>query len=194
MQKRINEEIFNLGIPDMTVPALNWLNSNLDGGEQLFEWGAGASTFWFANRVAQVYSAEYFEAFYYYLKEYAESKGYENVDLILAKPDVIPQEGYIAKYSSAAGQSFKRFCLSIENYPSGSFDVVVIDGRARTKCLDLAMRAVKRGGLIIFDDTERVEYRASLNKYISSFDFIKDFKGEKATTGKMSQTSIARVS
>jgi predicted O-methyltransferase YrrM len=178
----------------MTVPALNWLNSNLDGGEQLFEWGSGASTFWFANRVAQVYSAEYFEAFYYYIKEYAESKGYENVDLILAKPDVIPQEGYIAKYSSAAGQSFKRFCLSIENYPSSSFDVVVIDGRARTRCLDLAMRAVKRGGLIIFDDTERVEYRASLNKYISSFAFIKDFKGEKATTGKISQTSIARVS
>lgn len=191
--KRINYEMFELGVPDMTTEAITWLDANISSSDTIFEWGSGASTFWLANKCNHIYSAEYFKAFYYYLKEQKEDYLYDNITLLLREPDAVKDSRYIAKYSSAAGLSFKNFCHSIEDYPSRSFDCVVVDGRVRAQCIHLAMKSVKRGGILVVDDTDRVEYSTPLTEYLPRFERVWHFKGKKATTGRVSQTTIARI-
>lgn len=189
----IDKELFNLGVPDMTITAVNWMNENLTEDDLVFEWGSGASTFWFAKRAKHVYSVEYYSSFFYYIKEYKLDTDCENITLSLRAPDSKIVEGYIAKYSQFADSSFYNFCHAIEDYPSRIFDWVIIDGRVRKKCLELAIKNTKRGGIIILDDTDLVEYSSAINPYLSDIEDIIDFKGQKATTGRMSQTTVIKL-
>jgi hypothetical protein len=43
------------------------------------------------------------------------------------------------------------------------FDLVIVDGRARVACLAHALDRVRPGGLVLFDDAQRAEYRAALD-------------------------------
>jgi hypothetical protein len=45
---------------------------------------------------------------------------------------------------------------------SGPFDLIVIDGRARSACLSLAPAHLAAGGLVLFDDTHRARYRPAI--------------------------------
>src|SRR5690606_2632205 len=51
--------------------------------------------------------------------------------------------------------SFQRYVESVHDYPPGSFDVIVVDGRARNACLRAARKHVKPGGLIVLDNSDR---------------------------------------
>lgn len=191
--KRINETIFNLGIPDMTGDAITFINQNLKQSDQCFEWGAGASTFWIAQRCKHIYSSEYFEQFYYYLREQQLQRSIDNISLKFVPADSTPHEGYIAQYSSAKGQSYKAFAHSIEDFGTAIFDWIFIDGRARSACLDVAMSVAKPGSWIVFDDTERVPYSQAILSYSPRFERVWSFPGPKATTGRHSETTVARL-
>jgi len=156
IQKRIDYALLDTNLPAMTDTSIAFLEKRLNNSHVVFEWGSGASTFWFANRCNTVWSVEYFKDFYEVLVERAEE--YSNINLFLKEPDNKPQEGYIAKHSSASGKSFKNFAHAIDVFRDQYFDVIVIDGRVRNRCLDLAIPKLKEGGFIIYDDTNRDAY------------------------------------
>ena len=190
--KRVNEEILSMDIPDMTEPAIDWLNNNIKDHWNIFEWGSGASTLWFANRCNKIWSVEYFKEFYLRLLTYFEDKEVENVNLEYVAPDGAKDPEYIAKFSSAKGYSFKAFALSINKYPDEMFDMIVVDGRARNKCLHLAIPKLRSGGIIVYDDTDRLEYKREIYTVNNVFSEIISFPGKKLTTGKDSETTILR--
>jgi predicted O-methyltransferase YrrM len=43
-----------------------------------------------------------------------------------------------------------------------TFDVALVDGRARTHCLRKAFRLVRPGGVVILHDAQREEYHATV--------------------------------
>ena len=51
--------------------------------------------------------------------------------------------------------------------PKG-FDVIIIDGRYRRRCLLTAFEVLAPGGVVILHDAERIHYHSSLENYISS--------------------------
>jgi len=48
---------------------------------------------------------------------------------------------------------------------SGEFDLIVIDGRARDACFEVALERLAPGGMILFDNTNRRRYRRVLARY-----------------------------
>jgi predicted O-methyltransferase YrrM len=48
---------------------------------------------------------------------------------------------------------FDEYISAINNFEAESFDVIVIDGICRKECASLAAEKVKRGGIIVLDDT-----------------------------------------
>lgn len=53
---------------------------------------------------------------------------------------------------------FDAYACALLDYPSGYFDIIVIDGMARVLTTWLAARQLASDGLIIFDNSDRVEY------------------------------------
>jgi len=56
------------------------------------------------------------------------------------------------------------YCRTAAEYP-GHFDIIVIDGRDRVNCAFHAVGALAAGGIIVWDDTDREEYRKGLRAF-----------------------------
>jgi hypothetical protein len=124
-----------------------------------FEYGAGASTFWLARRVAEVHSVEHDRAFAASLGPALAGYPAASLHIVPAVPTSHPavpsaKEGH-------RGLDFADYVAAIDEVP-GAFDLIVIDGRAREACLAVAIGRLAYGGLIVFDNSLRSRYRAAI--------------------------------
>lgn len=60
------------------------------------------------------------------------------------------------------GMTFYSYASKIDHYDDNSFDLVMVDGRARNACLWHARRKVKPGGYLVLDNAEREGYSAAI--------------------------------
>lgn len=128
------------GIPWITYPCMDFLETKISKEMRVFEWGCGGSTEWWASKVSQIISVEHNQEWY---KKTTEKLA--DVDENLIKVNFIKLE-YNGEYSSF-----------IKNYTK-YFDIIVIDGRDRINCVKNALFAIKDDGIIIWDNSERQEY------------------------------------
>jgi hypothetical protein len=189
MSIKIDHSRFDSSLPDMAEPALKWINENIRPSETLFEWGSGGSTFWFADRVKELYSVEHSLPFFSYVKEHYLYENYDNINMLFAPEDAQAHSKYKDYYDE---RSYKRYCESILAYPSRSFDWVIINGKARTVCLELAFSVIKYGGIIVVNDTDKIEYGTAVSKYRSKAIEVFDFKGFKMPFMRQGHTTIMR--
>jgi len=131
-------------IPWITYPAMEFLKSRLNKNMEVFEYGCGNSTLWFAKRVKYVISCEYNNTWF---KKINELKT-KNVTLVFKELE------YDGDYSK-----------EILNY-SNRFDIIVIDGRDRVRCVKNSLNALKENGIIVWDDSNRKDYK-------DGYDFLK---------------------
>ncbi len=73
-----------------------------------------------------------------------------------------------ARYRSVAPYSeyldFQNYVTQIDAFPDSTFDIVLVDGRARPACLIHALPKVRRGGLLILDNAERPHYQQAIRQ------------------------------
>jgi predicted O-methyltransferase YrrM len=131
--------------PWMVAAAVARLDGLLQPDWELFEFGSGRSTAWFAARVGRVVSVEHDPAWHSQVVSLLEQARIANVDLRLVELDSFPAQ--------------------MEGFPASSFDVVVVDGwdmeepRARrVPCVEAAAPKVRPGGYLVLDDSERPAY------------------------------------
>lgn len=128
-------------VPWYTYPAIRFLEARVQPHFRVFEFGAGNSTRWWAERVASVRAVEHDSGWVARLK---------------------PQLNGIAQLDHCP--------LESEKYPvpeGGPYHVIVIDGRRRTECAKSSIGALTEDGVIIWDNSERERYsegRALLNQ------------------------------
>jgi len=103
----------------------------------VLEFGAGMSTVWFAQRSAFVLSIESNTDWYAQVTKMLTVRDLHNVDLRLRTD----QKGYLAV--------------------KGSFDLVMIDGAWRDRCVDIAMRHVRPNGFVYLDNVDAARGRAA---------------------------------
>ena len=108
---------------------------------RVFEYGLGQSTLWWAERVKEVVTVEHDPR---WIDAYADLP--ENVTL--------HHYQYNSGYEETPLKSKKKF------------DIIVIDGMNRPACLPHAIKALKRGGLLIWDDSHYARYQSHLQKLI----------------------------
>jgi len=167
-------------MPWLTFPAISLIENFLEPSMRVFEYGSGGSTLFFARRVREVVSIEHEGEWYDKLKRRLENEGIENctVHHILPSPnqdadgrDPSDPDGYVSSNDQYSGKSFREYVTKIEDYPDHSFDVVVVDGRARSSCFKHAISKVRAGGLLVFDNTGRDRYHRSMTLAPDHFKF-----------------------
>lgn len=182
--------------PWITYPAIDFLKSIIEPNMIVFEYGSGGSTFYFADYARHVISIEHDEMWYYIVKDKIENEKIRNVEYFLVKPvranmSLINtnESTYDSQDENFIGYSFESYVKTIDNYPDKYFDMIIVDGRSRTSCIDHSINKIKPGGYLIVDNSER-EY------YLKPFKFDKknwkrnDFGGPVPFTYDFSRTTI----
>jgi len=160
------EAMIRLDVPWWTYCAIDRVEGFLRRrpGARVFEYGSGASTIWLSRRAGHVTSIEHHADWYARMQEALTMRPEgATVDLRLVAPDAAPDPDalYRSAKAGAAGRSFAAYARSIDE-AGGRFDLVVVDGRARPACLQHALGRLAPDGLIVFDNSNRGRYRASL--------------------------------
>ncbi len=137
--------------PWITESANEWLSGfiNNNRGLKIAEFGSGASTVWFLNQknVDYLLSVEH------------DAGWYKSVALRLSKPhDYFHHNWNLSmtafNYDLCERPYNKRIKLCNDEY----FDFILIDGRDRVKCIASAIPKLKKGGVLMLDNSERIEY------------------------------------
>jgi predicted O-methyltransferase YrrM len=127
--------------PWLTEDANKILTELVNKGKNLsvFEFGSGASTIWFSKQ--------------------------ENVNVVISVEhdmDWWNQVGLIRNKDKAI--------IHLENQPYnhlidryGLFDIILVDGRNRVKCIESALPHLKESGVLILDNSEREYYQKGID-------------------------------
>ncbi len=149
--------------PWIAQAATAWLENYLTKDMHVFEWGSGGSTLFSALRTKKVISIEHNYPWFLKTQFYLKRAHIENCDyrFIEAEKTNSPSS-YTSTDKKYAGFSFEKYVRAIESFPDNHFDLIFIDGRARSSCVLLAKEKVKRGGYILLDNAERMEYQEAI--------------------------------
>src|SRR5690606_27537993 len=77
---------FQVKLPWLTFESIRLINLLLHKESKVFEFGAGASTFFFAGVAEKVYSVEHNESWYEKICKQIESNNYFNINISLEQP------------------------------------------------------------------------------------------------------------
>lgn len=131
-------------IPWFTYPAIEILSHRLNQKISVFEFGSGNSTLFFAGRVRQVVSVEHNKDWYDKISKQAPV----NSRIVYVKAD----------QSNEYTDTLKR--------SNQKFDIIIVDGIYRNECLIESISYLTDGGVIILDDSERLEYTMGVERII----------------------------
>ena len=168
--KQKNRTPLDYEIPWMTFKAINYLSSFLQKDMELFEYGSGGSTLFFARKVKKIISIEHDKSWYNY--EINKLKEISNLELFLIEPE--KQGKFSNKRKGYRKVFFDKYVNSIDKFEK--FDVIIVDGRQRNICFQKAVYHIKKGGIIVFDNFDREYYQKSLNEIDDTFEII-NFQG-----------------
>jgi hypothetical protein len=146
--------------PWIVYEAVAWLKSYLRQDMRVFEWGSGGSTLFIAKRVKSVISVEHDSGWYGQVDKKIHEAGFDNIqyELIVPKKSEQFDTFYASSDERFWGYSFSDYAQAIDFHTINSFDLVVVDGRARLGCIKHAISRVRPGGYLLLDNSERIEY------------------------------------
>lgn len=127
--------------PLLTKKAIQLLEDLLEKktDAKVLEFGSGGSTIWISQRTKNLISIEHTAEWYKIVQEHLNKNPNCNpVDLKLLS------------------QPYDGIC---ENFPDSFFDIIIVDGRDRVKCVEASIRVLKPGGILILDDAQRNKYK-----------------------------------
>jgi predicted O-methyltransferase YrrM len=142
------------GTEDSDVPwwnqrATRYMRQLLRPGDQVFEWGSGASTVWLTKQGVTLTSIEH------------------DPDWVTKVNSRCPTANVRAIPGTASGQLrsepqvmdmgqhfFDDYVAAIDSFEDNSFDIVIVDGVCRMDCVRRGAPKVKPGGVLIVDDTD----------------------------------------
>jgi predicted O-methyltransferase YrrM len=185
-------------VPWITIGAIRFLDGWLHSSMKVFEYGSGGSTLFFAKRADFVESVEHDADWARKVQRVLTEEGASaKVNLIEPAPvddwslrDPSVPSDYVSASSEFEEQSFEQYASAIDKHPDATFDVVLIDGRARPSCFVHALPKVCPGGLIMFDNTDRDRYQSTVHSIPSSFELLHDFPGPAPFLRGYTRTSI----
>lgn len=122
----------------------------------------------------KVISIEHDREWYNKVKESLEANGLTNVNLLLREPELNrdTEEMFISENGQYQGFSFEKYIKAIDIYPDEFFDMILIDGRARKGCFKASCSKIRKGGIIVWDNTERQRYRMAVKEIHEDFSII----------------------
>ena len=160
-------------VPWMTYPAIDFLKKNLNKNHKIFEFGCGSSTLFFAERVKQVTGIETREKWFAMLNIALQEARLDNVELSLMEDGLTNDF-----YQTFAKNSGKKF------------DFIIVDSIKRFLSATNSIDALKPGGSIILDDSERDNYKKIFDFFAEKNFTRQDFPGVAPMQTREKNTTI----
>jgi hypothetical protein len=91
--------------------------------------------------------------------------------------------------SDFKGYSFENYVRAIDAYPNDFFDFVIIDGHARLSCIKNSIPKIKRGGMLVLDNSDRNHYLREGLLYLNGWS-VQTFRGNVLGLLHKEQTSF----
>jgi hypothetical protein len=128
-------------IPWVTYSFIDFIKERLNKQHQIFEFGSGNSTFFYAKYAGIVVSVEH------------------NKDWFNKIQSAKPSNSTMIFSDLVYGADYCQSPLKLAQ----KFDVIIVDGRDRVNCCKQAIAALSNEGVIVLDDSERVIYTEAIN-------------------------------
>lgn len=138
VQKEMSIDKEDNPIPWFTYSSISFLEPRLKKAFDVFEYGSGNSTLWFAQRVGRITSVEH------------DSEWFDKMKPLF---DSIKNINY--HHRPIENKQYGSFVAEFNN----KFDIVIIDGQDRVTCAKNVIGALKKDGVIIWDNSDRTEYQ-----------------------------------
>ncbi|HCE42081.1 MAG TPA: hypothetical protein DET40_00855 [Lentisphaeria bacterium] len=133
----------NPDAPWLTADGIAFLDNWLKKSDVGVEFGSGRSTMWFAARIAQLTSIEHDPGWHAIVKE--KINQLNNVEYL-----------HVSLDNKTNGEP--DYPAVLERFADNSLDFVLVDGRYRVECAEVALRKIKPGGLLILDNSDLYFY------------------------------------
>lgn len=133
-------------LPWVTYSFIDFISDRLSKTMDIFEYGSGNSTLWYAKKVNSVTSVEHDENWFEKIKNNMPKNVNINYQTLI----------YDGEYSTFPTKLNKKF------------DIIIVDGRDRVNCIKNAINNVKEKGIIVLDDSERKSYQEGINFLLSN--------------------------
>jgi len=157
-------------IPWFTYSFIHFLEKRLQNTFDVFEYGCGSSTVWFAQRVNSIDAVE------------SDLKWFEKIQKILPPNAKLlffeVQENENGNYAKAITQMQKYY------------DLVIVDGKDRNNCIKNAQAYLKPDGVLILDNSDRPDYQEGINFMLEKGYKKIDFIGMVPVVALRSATSV----
>ena len=127
-------DLDGLPMPSYSVAAMHFLEERLKKDMNVFEFGSGLSSLFYARKCKNVTAIEHDTTWYNEVKSHNTS----NLSI------------YLTELETEYDQSILNF--------EENFDLIIVDGRKRNKCIYNCIPKLSRSGVIILDDSHRTKY------------------------------------
>lgn len=156
------EDLARLDVPWWTFESAELVERFLaDRTEaRVFEWGSGSSSLWLSARAGTVISVEHDLEW----AEAVRALARPNMRVVTVPPVASTQPMTSSDKPGFEGLDFTDYVRAIDA-EDGEFDLVVVDGRARSACFDAALTRLAPGGLVVFDNVDRERYRDAIARH-----------------------------
>jgi hypothetical protein len=191
--------------PWYTFPAISFIKDIISVNTKVFEYGSGFSTLFYNTNAGQTISVEHDPVWYSKIKEQLPGA---HITLVEQNAEVHPEADILVTEfrknflqvrsdnlqhdltHGLVNDEFAGYASALYNYPKGHFDIVVLDGMARSLCGVLAAERLNDDGIIILDNSDRWHYN-ELQKHLINKGYKRiDFWGPGFNNHKAWCTSI----
>lgn len=151
-----------------TYPFLYFMYPRLQKHFDVFEYGCGNSTIWYAKKVNTITSVEH-------------DKNWLN-----KIRSTMPANSTIVHKELVYGGDY---CKEVSNAKM-KYHIVIVDGRDRNNCLMNAVQHLTEDGIVIFDNSELKQYQSSVEEVMKTGFKRLDFYGMLPGVAHNSRTTI----
>ncbi len=125
---------FRPAAPTISQKAAKTIRGILTRDARIAEFGSGLSTIWFARQFSEVVSVEHDANWAKLVESKLCKDNLDNVTYLVRTP--------------------KDYESSLDRFPNGYFDLILVDGLKRDLCLRSAFPKLRQGGYIYLDNTD----------------------------------------
>ena len=184
-------------VPWLTYEALDFLNRRVNKSLRVFEFGCGGSTVYFAKNAGEVVTVEHHAEWFRDMSAAISRKGIHNWQGHLIQEedggagDIADPDAYVSDDENYKGKNFRKYASFIDQFGNESFDIIIVDGRARPSCTKHALPKLKKGGWLIIDNADRDYYFTAFKSILDvQFELISNQKGPAPYCTWFTQTGI----